>query len=74
MLQQILQNDIYKTLRISYDGLRDMEKAIFLDRVMIFGHTFCDNFSGQLVGRGIFVIKKLQTLLFVTLFLFFYFF
>ncbi|XP_058737868.1 TMV resistance protein N-like isoform X3 [Vicia villosa] len=36
ILQQDLQNDVYKTLRISYDGLRDMEKAIFLDIACFF--------------------------------------
>lgn len=69
MLQQDLQNDIYKTLRISYDGLRDMEKAIFLDIACFFKGSPKDHATqilrncgfNSVIGIDILIEKSLIT-------------
>ncbi|PNY12730.1 TMV resistance protein N [Trifolium pratense] len=69
MLQQDLQNDIYKTLRISYDGLRDMEKAIFLDIACFFKGSLKDHVTqilkncglNPLIGIDVLIEKSLIT-------------
>ncbi|XP_027350466.1 TMV resistance protein N-like [Abrus precatorius] len=53
MLRQDLQNDVYKTLRISFDGLRDMEKAIFLDIACFFKGSTKDHVTQILKNCGL---------------------
>ncbi|RDX97204.1 TMV resistance protein N, partial [Mucuna pruriens] len=69
MLRQDLQNDIYKTLRISYDGLRDMEKTIFLDIACFFKGNTKDHVIqilkncglNPLIGIDVLIEKSLVT-------------
>lgn len=69
MLRQDLQNDIYKTLRISYDGLGDMEKAIFLDIACFFKGSTKDYVTqilencglNPLIGIDVLIEKSLIT-------------
>jgi len=69
MLRKDAQNDICKTLRISYDGLRDNEKAIFLDIACFFKGNTKDDVTrilencdfNPLIGIEVLIEKSLVT-------------